>query len=174
MAITPVDLSVTNITATSARLNWMRWTPLQLFLAGVLGVWFDPSDLSTLFQDAAGTIPVTSDGDPVGLMLDKSGNGYHASQSVSGSRLVYRTDGTVHRLEFNGVNSFLSFSISNRKNDMYVGIVHQATGSLGYALIANGSTNSRIILSLGSNPSLFYPSPLDNYVLNRQRNSQQP
>ena len=36
------------------------------------GAWFDPSDLSTLFQDAAGTIPVTALEQPVGLWLDKS------------------------------------------------------------------------------------------------------
>lgn len=35
-------------------------------------IWYDPSDWSTLFQDSAGTIPVTAVGDPVGLMLDKS------------------------------------------------------------------------------------------------------
>jgi len=33
-------------------------------------------------------------------MLDKSGNGYHAIQSVSGARPIYRTDGTLHWLEF--------------------------------------------------------------------------
>lgn len=32
---------------------------------------FDPQDLSTLFQNAAGTIPVTGVEQPVGLMLDK-------------------------------------------------------------------------------------------------------
>ena len=110
----PVNLSASDITATSVRLNWMRWTPLQLFLAGVLGVWFDPSDLSTLFQDAAGTIPVTSDGDPVGLMLDKSGNGYHASQSVSGSRPVYRTDGVLHWLKFDLVDDELLIPVQTR------------------------------------------------------------
>lgn len=36
------------------------------------GALFDPSDLSTLFQDAAGTIPVTAVEQPVGLVLDKS------------------------------------------------------------------------------------------------------
>lgn len=36
------------------------------------GAWFDPSDLSTLYQDAAGTIPVIAVEQPVGLMLDKS------------------------------------------------------------------------------------------------------
>lgn len=45
------------------------WTPLRL---PNLKLWLDPSDLSTLFQDAAGTIPVTADGDPVGVWLDRS------------------------------------------------------------------------------------------------------
>jgi len=46
--------------------------PLALFNNGEQGVWYDPSDLSTLFQDAAGTTPVTAVEQPVGLMLDKS------------------------------------------------------------------------------------------------------
>ena len=50
------------------------------------GLLFDPSDLSTLYQDAAGTIPVTAVEQPVGKMLDKSGNGNHATQSVTASR----------------------------------------------------------------------------------------
>lgn len=52
------------------------------------GAWFDPSDLSTLYQDAAGTIPVTAVEQPVGRMLDKSGNGYHATQNITASRPV--------------------------------------------------------------------------------------
>ena len=47
------------------------FNPQTLFLSGKQGAWYDPSDLSTLFQDAAGTIPVTGTGQPVGLMLDK-------------------------------------------------------------------------------------------------------
>ena len=43
-----------------------------LFAANEPGVWYDPSDLSTLFQDATGTTPVTAVEQPVGLMLDKS------------------------------------------------------------------------------------------------------
>lgn len=46
--------------------------PLSLFANGEQGAWYDPSDLTTLYQDSAGTTPVTADGDPVGLMLDKS------------------------------------------------------------------------------------------------------
>ena len=59
------------------------FNPASLFIGGKEGVWYDPSDLSTLFQDSTGLTPVTEPGQPVGLMLDKSGNGNHASQSVS-------------------------------------------------------------------------------------------
>lgn len=36
------------------------------------GFVYDPNDLSTMYQDAAGTVPVTGVGQAVGLMLDKS------------------------------------------------------------------------------------------------------
>ena len=52
------------------------------------GVWLDASDMSTMYQDAAGTVPVTAMEQPVGKWLDKSGNGNHATQSVTASRPV--------------------------------------------------------------------------------------
>jgi len=64
--------------------------PSELFANGEQGVWYDPSDLSTLFQDAAGTIPVTGVEQPVGLMLDKSGRGNHASQATTTARPILR------------------------------------------------------------------------------------
>lgn len=65
------------------------WRAVQaLFAASEKGVWYDPSDLSTLFQDSAGTTPVTAVGQPVGKMLDKSGNGYHATQVTSTARPI--------------------------------------------------------------------------------------
>lgn len=48
------------------------FTPADLFASGEAGVWFDPSDFSTLFQDVAGTIPVTATGQAVALIRDKS------------------------------------------------------------------------------------------------------
>ena len=48
------------------------FSPTELFAAGEQGVWYDPSDFSTMFQNAAGTIPVTAVEQPVGLLLDKS------------------------------------------------------------------------------------------------------
>lgn len=73
---------------THANISGGAWTPAQLFLASEQGAWYDPSDMSTLFQDAAGTIPVTAVEQPVGKILDKSGRGNHASQSTAASRPV--------------------------------------------------------------------------------------
>lgn len=44
----------------------------KLFSNGEQGFFYDPNDLSTMYQGAAGTIPVTAAGQPVGLILDKS------------------------------------------------------------------------------------------------------
>ena len=114
----PVNLSVSDLLANSVRLNWVAGVDsLQalinsLFSASEQGAIYIPKPIvngaQALFQDSAGTVPVTADGDPVGRMLDQSGNGNHVTQSVSGSRPVYRTDGTLHWLETNGVNQFLS------------------------------------------------------------------
>ena len=84
-----------------------NFDPLELFKGGKQGVWYDPSDKSTLFQDVAGTVPVTKDGDPVALMRDKSGNGNHATQTTSASRPVYKTDGILHWLDFDGVDDYM-------------------------------------------------------------------
>lgn len=64
------------------------FNPLTLFTSGEQGVWYDPSDLSTMYQDSAGTIPITALEQPVGRINDKSGRGNNATQATSGSRPV--------------------------------------------------------------------------------------
>jgi hypothetical protein len=68
------------------------YDPTTLFSSGQKGVWFDASDITTLFQDAAGTVPVTALGQPVGRWLDKSGNGNHATQVTAGLRPTWQID----------------------------------------------------------------------------------
>jgi len=63
----------------------------DLFASSEQGAWYGPSDLSTLFQDSAGTTPVTTAGQPVGLMLDKSGRANHATQATAAARPTYQT-----------------------------------------------------------------------------------
>lgn len=53
-----------------------------LFRASEKGVWYDPSDLTSMFQDSAGTTAAVV-GQPVGLMLDKS-------QGLTGISTIYK------------------------------------------------------------------------------------
>lgn len=63
----------------------------KLFANGEQGFFYDPNDLSTMYQDAAGTIPVTAVGQPVGLIRDKSGRNNHAHQTTSAARPILRS-----------------------------------------------------------------------------------
>ena len=92
----------------------VQYNPLQLFAAGEQGVWYDPSDLSTLFQDSAGTTPVTAVGQPVGRMLDKSGRGNHAFQATAIDRPTLQQDsGGRYYLSCNGTNTWMQTSAIN-------------------------------------------------------------
>jgi hypothetical protein len=64
--------------------------PAQLFANGEQGLWLDPSDFSTMFQNIAGTTPVTAVEQAVGRMLDKSGNDNHVSASADARRPILR------------------------------------------------------------------------------------
>lgn len=96
------------------------WTPATLYAAGEQGVWYDPSDFSTMFQDAAGTIPVTAAGQPVGRILDKSGRGNHATQATAAARPILQQDGNgKYYLAFDGVDDtlvtgFVAFPLGKR------------------------------------------------------------
>ena len=90
----------------SRRGGGVAWTPLDLYEPGDILLWYDPSDLSTLFQDAAGTTPVTADGQSVALIRDNGPGGYHRTQSLGPSMAKYKTDGVIHRLLYDGTDDF--------------------------------------------------------------------
>ncbi len=76
----------------SAEQSSLMFNPLanivRSIIANANGAMLDPSDMTTMYQDAAGTTPVTAVEQPVGKILDKSGKGNHATQSVTASRPV--------------------------------------------------------------------------------------
>jgi hypothetical protein len=67
------------------------FTPASLFAGGQQGLLYEAFDISTLFQDSAGTTPVTVATDPIGYVGDKSGNGNHATQATAAARPTYQT-----------------------------------------------------------------------------------
>ena len=129
------------------------FSPANLFAAGENGAWYDPSDLSTMFQDAAGTIPVTAPGQPVGLIKDKSGRGNHASQTTPGNRPIYQTDGSGRSfLVFNGTSSFVTPSAvqtgSSDKMQVFCGV--RKLNDAGIGCIAELRSSSTL------NPGTFH------------------
>ena len=122
------------------------FNPLSLFAAGEQGVWYDPSDLSTLFQDAAGTTPVTAAGQPVGRMLDKSGRGNHATQSTAINRPTLQIDaGGRYYLACDGVDDGMSASAIDLTS------TNKLTVFAGIGKLRNSPTES--IVELGSSPA---------------------
>jgi hypothetical protein len=102
-------------------LSGYRLPALAFSPANVSGLklWLDAADSSTMLQSSGGAA-VSSNGDPVGVWLDKSGNPYHATQSdgtrkpsfrtnVKNSRSVLRFDGSNDSLQIPGSASFLKF-----------------------------------------------------------------
>jgi hypothetical protein len=85
----------------AARQRAAAWSPASLLSTGlgIYGFAFDPTDLATLYQDAAGTTPAAVDG-PVGLMLDTGPWGLDVAQPDAGFRPTLRTPGGVPCLEF--------------------------------------------------------------------------
>lgn len=59
-------------------------------------LWFDFSDLTTLFQDTGATSPVTASGQSIARINDKSGNSRNASQSTPAAQPTYTTTSTIN------------------------------------------------------------------------------
>lgn len=120
----------------------------DLFLALEQGVWFDSSDLSTMFQDSAGTVPVTAVGQPIGKWLDKSGNFHHAVQVTPANRPILAMDDTGHYyVAFAGTTYLVTNTVD------FTGVAQMS----GFASVrrsvfaASADNNSIIALGAGDN-----------------------
>jgi hypothetical protein len=124
------------------------FNPSTVF-TGATGGWYDPSDLTTLFQDTAGTTPVTTDGQSVARINDKSGNGLHLTQATAGSRPLYKTANGLSWLLHDGVDDclFKTTPITG-VNQSIAASVSDVIGSANRAIWADiVSASDRIILS---------------------------
>ncbi|MGN5533750.1 hypothetical protein [Acinetobacter sp. Lyrl_1] len=84
----------------------------SLFANNEQGFVYDPNDLSTMFQDAAGTVPATGAGQPVGLILDKSKSLVLGAELISdvnfdnAANWILQPNGTPTITIANGIMSF--------------------------------------------------------------------
>ena len=81
----------------------------KLFANNEQGFFYDPNDLTTMWQDAAKLLPVTGEGQPVWHILDKSGNNNHAFATSSASRPILQRNAVTgaNYLEFDGADDSL-------------------------------------------------------------------
>jgi hypothetical protein len=71
-----------------------------------------------MFQNSNGTTAVTVDGDPVGYIADKSGNGNHWIQATASARPLYKTSGGKSWLLTDGVDDGLAVAGATFSNSM--------------------------------------------------------
>ena len=140
------------------------FTPLALFASGEEGVWYDPSDLTTVFQQdgSTATVPWTSgaitDANRVGKLVDKSGNGNDIVQTTLSKCPALKLVDGLYYLEFDGVDaglrsanidftgtSTMSVFTGARKEADEVAVVAELSNTLG------GATGAFRLASIGGN-----------------------
>lgn len=117
--------------------------------------WYDPSDLSTLFQDSAGTVPGVVDS-PVGKLNDKSGNGNHLTQATANARPTLRQSGPLYYLEFDGVDDHLAASFAMVQPWDRISAIRQITWTAGDHVFGGIAVNSGVLLQhdTGASPQI--------------------
>jgi hypothetical protein len=144
-----------------------------LFKASEPGAWYDPSDLTTLFQDSAGVTPVTAPAQTVGLVLDKSqgltlgselwsdagvtiGTGWTVVSGVythtAGTDTIRKSIGLV-----TGKTYQVTFTVSGRTTGS-IGPVYGGTVN-GPTVTANGTYTQRV--ASGTNALLYFQPSID-------------
>jgi len=137
-------------------------SPANLFRPADRGLLLDPATASSLFQDVAGTIPVTGAGQSVGLVHDLSNRGMDAVQATAASRPLLQIDGGGRRyLAFDGTDDGLAtasidFSASDKMT--LIAGVRKISDAAGAGILAEisanvGTTNGACGLSAPLNSS---------------------
>lgn len=155
------------------------WSPLSLFASGEQGAWYDPSDLSTMFQDSAGTTPVTAAGQNVRRINDKSGNGNDII--ITGGIPLYQNPLGIYYLEGNSHygTSYSSVNLSAFNSISIIvgfkpGLTEQVIFSFGRILSDAGSfdfgtlnTRKPIVYWRGSTgfAAKYYGSDIQNEII---------
>lgn len=152
--LTSVTVTMGGVSDTWTLQNTGGFDPATLFGVGDNGWYFDPSDLSTLWSDTAGTVPATVNG-PVKRITDKSGKGNdHIWQS--GNTLTLRQIGSFYYLEAptsNGVTSNTSINLTNPM-ERITGIRQISWTAFGRIFASTSGDMSLRQASGGSSPQL--------------------
>jgi hypothetical protein len=130
-----------------------KFSPAALFSAGEQGAWYDPSDMSSMYQDSKGTTPVTAVGQTVGLMLDKRLRLTLGSDMLAGETWTTLAGGPYETFTSSG-STITSAIDTNNSSYAYTTKVDMVLGTwyrLDINLTLNSGTGPKI--STGDNGS---------------------
>lgn len=138
---------------------------LKLLMAKYSYKWayYDPNDLSTLFQDVNGTIPVTALGQTIGRINDKSGNGLHLLQgsATKQPKLIQDSLTGMHGVLWDAVDDELAVSFANLTQ------TERRDTLLGFASVGTHPLSATMFGYLGSSKTTP-PSGLGFYLFRRE------
>ena len=123
-----LGLGVGDNTGTSGSLE----TDVAAAMARTGGVWYDPSDAATVFQERSSPSTTAGSGDPVGTIQDKSGTN-HGIPATDGQRATLTVSGGITYLDFDSASNN-SYIFSNAitfgtASAVFLGIRRQASGT---------------------------------------------
>lgn len=143
------------------------WTPALLFQNGEQGGFWDFTNPNGLFQDASGTVPIESPGDPIGMATDLSGNGNHMLQATVPARPLWE-DGA----HFDGVDDLMAAAINlpvepEQEATLAISGAYEAIAAAGnLSRLTVRSGNTRYLLALRGRYQ-----ELANYAIAERRQS---
>lgn len=114
--------------------------------------WYDPSDLSTVFQDTAGTTPAIA-GQPVGRLNDKSGNGRHLLQATAANRPILTEAGGLFYLQFDKLSDSMAALFSIPQPWERVSGIYMGDWTANRRIFDGGSTVAGTLLQTGVSPA---------------------
>ena len=140
-----IDLGATAILSTSLPNPILAWIADE----GVEGYYLDPTQIGTLFQDEAGTIPVTAVGQDVRYAEDATGNGLYMTNSGG---FTYESDAAGPHILADGTGTWTTPTTGFSVAQLNVFLAYKKT-----TLVANHSTRyTRIYRTIGDKQGLYF------------------
>jgi hypothetical protein len=134
------------------------FNPASLFANGEQGWWYDPSNFATLFQDSAGTTPVTAVEQPVGLQLDLSKGLVLGPEEVTNGSFTTDTDWTKSAVTVTISGGAVNFISTLTDNGVFQAKTLKPLTLYEYTYTINSITAGAIYLRMGASTKVESPS----------------
>lgn len=126
----------------------VAFTPAGLYVGGYSGDYWDPADLTKLFQLSNGTTAVTAADNPVGYMGGQLGV-HNLIQATSGNRPLYKTPGVAANLAFDDSNDQLAVATSTA----LFKYLHDGTGGSFWTIASAATGEDKNVIGSKGNTS---------------------